>query len=303
MIRAGTCSWTDKTLINSGEFYPKETSTAESRLRYYADHFDTVEVDSTYYAIPNIRNVYLWVERTPDNFTFHIKVYGALTGHGIDPKTLPKDILNLLPVKDKSAKYIYIKESSILKTIAERFIETLYPLAKAGKLGVIVFQFPPWFQYRTQNLDSILTCKTLMKNLHVAVEFRHSSWLTPGRVDSVLHFLRENQFTYITADEPQYSNHATIPFLPDVTSDIAYFRFHGRNKQNWLKEGVETSERYDYLYSDGELREFIKPIHDASKRAKSAFAMFNNCHGGSAVKNALRLRELIKEQSNHGEET
>jgi uncharacterized protein YecE (DUF72 family) len=241
MIRTGTCSWTEKTLINSGEFYPQEAGTAESRLKYYSDHFDTVEVDSTYYAIPNIRNISLWVERTPGNFTFHIKVYGALTGHGINPRTLPKDIFHLLPLKNKSEKHIYVKEPYLLKAIAERFIETLYPLAKAGKLGVIVFQFPPWFQYRIQNLDYLLTCKTLMNDLPVAVEFRHGSWLTPGRVNSVLHFLRENQLTYITADEPQYGNLATVPFLPHVTSDIAYFRFHGRNKETWLKKGVVIS--------------------------------------------------------------
>jgi len=91
MIQTGTCSWTEKTLIQSGEFYPKSVKTAEGRLRHYASFFDTVEVDSTYYAIPDRSNTYLWVERTPENFIFHIKVYGALTGHGIDPKTLPKD--------------------------------------------------------------------------------------------------------------------------------------------------------------------------------------------------------------------
>jgi uncharacterized protein YecE (DUF72 family) len=165
----------------------------------------------------------------------------------------------------------------------------------ADKLGVIVFQFPPWFQYRSQNLDYILKCKELMNNLPVAVEFRHGSWLTSEKVDSVVHFLRKHQLTYITADEPQYDSLATVPFLPDVTTDIAYFRFHGRNKGNWLKKGVETSKRYDYLYADGELREFTKPIRNTSKRAKTTFAMFNNCHGGSAVKNALRLRELMEE--------
>ena len=202
-------------------------------------------MDSTYYAIPNIRNVNLWAQRTPDNFTFHIKVYGALTGHGIDPKTLPKDILNLLSEKDRTNKHVCIKEPDLLKTIAERFIEPLYPLSKADKLGVLVFQFPPWFQYRTQNLDYILYCKTIMKSMPVAVEFRHGSWLTSEKVDSVLHFLRKHQLTYITADEPQYDSLATVPFLPDVTTDIAYFRFHGRNKGNWLKKGVETSKRYD----------------------------------------------------------
>ena len=112
MIHTGTCSWTEKTLIQSGEFYPGDIRTSEGRLRYYASYFHTVEVDSTYYAIPDRRNTYLWVDRTPDNFIFHIKVYGALTGHGIDPKTLPKDIFNLLPDREwrqHSDTAIYIR--------------------------------------------------------------------------------------------------------------------------------------------------------------------------------------------------
>jgi len=293
LIHIGTCSWTEKTLIQSGEFYPKGIRTAEGRLKYYAGHFDTVEVDSTYYAIPDIKNTYLWVDRTPDNFIFHIKVYGALTGHGIDPKTLPKDIFKLLSEKDKTERNIYIKEPSLLKAMAEKFRDILTPLIKDNKLGVLVFQFPPWFQYKTSNLDRILTCKELMQGLPVAVEFRHGSWLTPDRLDSVLQFLRKHQLTYIVADEPQYGNLATIPFLPDVTTEIAYFRFHGRNRDNWLKKGIETSLRFAYLYSDDELREFILSIKSVDKRARVTYAMFNNCHGGFAMKDALRLKELL----------
>ena len=96
MIRTGTCSWTEKTLIQSGQFYPPDARTAEARLRFYATHFDTVEVDSTYYAIPDQKTAWLWDMRTPADFTFHIKAYGALTGHGVDPRTLPRDVQSLV---------------------------------------------------------------------------------------------------------------------------------------------------------------------------------------------------------------
>ncbi len=293
MIRIGTCSWTEKSLIQSGEFYPEEVKTAEGRLRYYAGQFDTVEVDSTYYAIPDRRNTSLWVDRTPENFVFHIKGYGALTGHGIDPNTLPKDIFSILPEKDKTGNRAYVKEPFLLNTIADRFREALYPLQKANKLGVLVFQYPPWFCYSTRNMDFILTGKELMGRLSTAVEFRHGSWLTPDVQDSVFHFLTKHHITYIPADEPQYGNLATVPFIPHLTTDIAYFRFHGRNRENWLKKGVETSLRYAYLYSDKELKEFISPMNNISKRAKVTCAMFNNCHGGFAMRNALRLKEMI----------
>ncbi len=296
MIRVGSCSWTEKTLIQSGEFYPTKVRTAEGRLRYYASLFDTVEVDSAYYAIPDMRTTSLWAERTPDDFIFHIKAYGALTGHGVDPKTLPKDIFDSLTEKDKEARNIYIREQSLVRIIAARFREALAPLVNTKKLGVIVFQFPPWFQYGEKNLDSIIKSKELMQDLPIAVEFRQGNWLAPDRRDTVFDFLRAHQITYIAADEPQYGNLATISFLPQLTTDVAYFRFHGRNKENWLKKGIETSLRFAYLYSDEELKEFVPAVKDLEKRAKVAYVMFNNCHGGFAMKNALKMKELLKEK-------
>jgi len=296
MITVGTCSWTEKTLIQSGEFYPRSVKTAEGRLRYYADHFNTVEVDSSYYAIPDRSNTSLWADRTPENFIFHIKVYGALTGHGIDPKTLPRDIQSTIPIPDREKRYINIKEPSLLKEIAVRFREALVPLSKSNKLGILVFQFPPWFHYRPSNLDYILNCKSLMERLSIGVEFRHGSWLTADKQDTVFKFLKEHQITYIGADEPQYGNLATIPFIPNVTTDIAYYRFHGRNKENWLKKGIATTLRFAYLYSEDELRGFIPALKDSNKRAKITYTMFNNCHGGFAMKNALGIRELMKKE-------
>jgi uncharacterized protein YecE (DUF72 family) len=129
------------------------------------------------------------------------------------------------------------------------------------------------------------------------VEFRHGSWLTPDVQQSVFQFLEETGLTYIAADEPQYGSPATVPFIPRTTSDIAYFRFHGRNKETWLKKGVETALRYSYLYSDQELQEFVPPLRSAGKKAKITYAMFNNCHGGFAMRNALRLKELTGQKT------
>ena len=126
-IRVGTCSWSERSLIESGEFYPKGVSSPEDRLRFYASQFDTVEVDSSYYAIPAIRTTEQWAERTPQAFTFHVKAYGALTGHGIAPKTLPKELREMLPVGDKEKKNIFIKEPVLLKAISDAFVSALAP--------------------------------------------------------------------------------------------------------------------------------------------------------------------------------
>ncbi len=293
MIRVGTCSWTEKTLIRSGEFYPKEAKTAEDRLRHYAGAFNTVEVDSVFYAIPDQTNAWLWNERTPENFVFHIKAYGALTGHTVDARSLPKDIRTELPSKERDKARVSVKEPELVKALAEKLIEALNPLEESGKLGVLVFQFPPWFISNSRNFDSILSCKEMMGRLTIAVEFRHGSWLTPDNAASTFKFLDEHKITYVTADEPQTGTLATIPFLPQVTSDIAYFRFHGRNRKNWFKRGKETADRYNYIYSDQELKEFTGPVIEADRKAKDTYVMFNNCYGSNAVRNASKLEELI----------
>lgn len=292
MIRIGTCSWADKSVIRSGEFYPQGVKTAEERLRFYASQFSTVEVDSTYYAIPLKNTVALWTDRTPDNFIFHIKVYGALTGHGVDPKSLPQEIRDRLP-ESGGGRHVYIRDWGAVSAIAERFLDALMPLRDSGKLGILVFQFPPWFTYSPAHLEIMKTCKHHMGGVPVGVEFRHGSWLLPERRDNVFAFLKTNEITYIAADEPQYDDLSTVPFIPHATTDIAYFRFHGRNKENWHKRGIETSLRYEYSYSDEELRCFITPVRKAAQHVQKTYVMFNNCHGGFAMKNGLRMRELL----------
>lgn len=292
-IRIGTCSWTEKSLIASGEFYPKGISSAEERLRYYASHFDTVEVDSTYYAIPAPRTAELWVERTPADFTFHIKAYGALTGHGMDPHTLPKVLQELVPAADRGRQSIRITDQDLLHAIAEAFTASLAPLRESGKLGQLVFQYPPWFWHKQANLEQILIDQELMGGLPLAVEFRHGSWLSEQHRKQVLVFLQQHRICYVTADEPQYRSMATVPFLPAVTADVAYVRLHGRNSENWLKKGVETSDRYDYLYSGEELASFARVARELSATARLVYVMFNNCRAGHAMRNALELARLV----------
>ncbi len=218
-----------------------------------------------------------------------------MTGHGSDIKAIPKDILKLLPEKELGKRHTYIKEPSLLHMVANRFIDSLQPLIKTTKLGLLIFQYPPWFHYRKDNFDYILFCKELAQGLPIAVEFRHGSWLTPERQDKVFHFLKKHDITYVTADEPQYGTLATVPFIPQFTTDIVYFRFHGRNRENWLKKGIETSLRFSYLYSEDELKSFVPYIKQYDKSKKQVYTMFNNCHGGFAMRNALEMIELLKE--------
>ncbi len=296
MIHFGSCSWTEKTLIKSGEFYPKGASTAEKRLRYYASVFDVVEVDSSYYAIPAEKTVLNWAERTPSDFIFHIKAYALLTGHGADLRSVPPEIRDMLSSDSLKGNRVILKEKEPLREAFRLFREALRPLVQANKIGITVFQFPPYFTYTSQSLDYILFCRDMMEDFRLGVEFRHGSWLLTDKRKEMFSFLRENGITYIVADEPQYNNLSTVPFVPEVTTDIAYFRLHGRNKENWFRKDVETSLRYDYLYSDEELAEFISAVSESSRKAKETYVMFNNCHAAFSMRNSLRLREIMKKK-------
>jgi len=296
MISYGSCSWTEKSLIRSREFYPKGATTAEERLRYYSSIFDVVEVDSSYYAIPSIEMVSNWAERTPPGFLFHIKAYALLTGHSAELKAIPSEIRDMLSADSLKKNRITLRDKKALQTAFRLFRGAFSPLTKTRKAGVVVFQYPPYFVCEPRNLEYILFCKDMMEDFQIGVEFRHGSWLTHERRDSVFSFLREHGITYITADEPQYGNLSTVPFIPQVTTDIAYFRLHGRNKETWVKKGVETSLRYDYLYSDEELKGFVPALLEIDTMAAKTFVMFNNCHLGYSMKNALRLREMIEKK-------
>jgi uncharacterized protein YecE (DUF72 family) len=289
-VRIGTCSWTEKSLIDSGSFYPKEVASAEDRLRFYASRFDTVEVDSSYFAIPTLPMAHAWADRTPDRFLFHVKAFGALTGHFIEPAQLSRELRELLPAADRNQESVHVGEPEVLKAMAHALVAALEPLKRSHKLGFIIFQFPPWFGYKKANRDYLSYCKELMAGLPIAVEFRHGSWLTRHHAEDLFAFLREHKITYITCDEPQYGSMVSAPFHPEITTSMAYLRLHGRNAENWLKQ---CALRYDYLYRHDELKMFAAEIRRLSDRARTTFVMFKNCHGGHAATNALQMRDLL----------
>jgi uncharacterized protein YecE (DUF72 family) len=293
MVHCGLCSWAEKALIQSGEFYPKGVNTAEGRLRYYAEAFDVVEVDASFYAIPAEETVVRWSERTPADFVFHAKAYALLTGHGAELGSIPPEVRDLLTVEDLGKGRVVVKEREPLEAAFRLFREAFMPLKAAGKMGITVFQYPSQFVCRPGNFDYILFCREAMGDFPIGVEFRNGSWLASEKRESVFSFLRDHSITYIVADEPQYGSFATVPFVPEVTSQVAYFRLHGRNREHWLKKGVGTSQRYKYSYSDEELKEFVAPVLEASDKARETFVMFNN-HGSPAIQNAAQLRRMLK---------
>ena len=297
-ILIGTASWTDKSLVDSGLFYPPAIETADERLRYYATQFPLVEVDSAYYALPSARNSVLWARRTPEQFLLAIKAFRFFTQHQSPPSALPRDIRDAMgPIQRKNLYYRDIP-AELLQELWERFRFAIHPLLDAGKRGLVLFQFPPWFVYRTSNLDHILICQSILGAYPVAVELRNSSWFEVKHRKGVFDFERRNGLAHVVADEPQ-GFPSSIPTLWEVTAPTAVVRLHGRNRETWAKKGLSSlAARFNYLYSEDELSDLAEPIRGLDKKAEQVHVLFNNNFTNYAQRNARQLQDLLKSFQN-----
>jgi uncharacterized protein YecE (DUF72 family) len=289
-IRVGISSWTEPTLIKSG-WYPADATTAEDRLRYYASKFPAVEVDSTFYAMPNEKTAQLWVERTPKDFTFNAKAYALLTQHPTPAARLPKDLRE--KVGDSKGN-LYFKDLAPKdkENVWDRFREGLQPLQDAGKLGAIVFQFPKWFLPSPASYRFMEDLREWLPDFGIAIEFRQASWMKEERRARVLKFLQDHGYTYVVVDEPQGFN-SSVPPVVAVTAPLGMVRYHGRNIETWEKTGISTAEKFRYLYQQSELKPWVPNLRDMAKRATEVHAIFNNCYSDYAVRNADDLGELL----------
>jgi uncharacterized protein YecE (DUF72 family) len=293
-ILVGTSSWTDPTLLRSG-WYPRGVNTPEKKLRFYSLNFPIVEVDSAYYALPSRDTVRLWVERTPPEFVFDVKAFALFTQHPTPVRSLPQDIQMALPEKLRQRASLYQKDVSadLAGEIWRRFVDALLPLDSAGKLGVVLFQFPQWFLPGSETCEYILRCGEMMGQYRIGVEFRSSVWLAEKNMKATLGFLRDNSLPFVCVDEPQ-GFRSSVPPVAEVTSDIGIVRFHGRNRETWEKKGVTAAERFDYLYSVDELSEWVPKIKAMSEKAQVMHVLFNNCCGDKGVRNARDMDILLK---------
>lgn len=263
MTRIGTSGYSFSDW--KGPIYPKSIKNP-SLLPYYEIElgFDTVEVNFTYYRLPNARTTEAMVKKVSDKFTFVVR----------SNKDMTHEIWS-----DKKRTEI-IDNSDVFT----QFMEGLEPMTEKNKLACILLQFPVFFFASSRNEDYILQCKDRLKGVPLVVEFRNSAWIS----DRTLDFLKNNDLGFCIVDEPPLPR--LVPYKPIATSDVAYFRFHGRNK-NWFRASRE--ERYNYLYSEEELKKFVPDIEKMSRSGLNTLVFFNNCHAGSAARNALMMKKFL----------
>jgi uncharacterized protein YecE (DUF72 family) len=297
-IRVGISSWADPALIESGAFYPRKSMSAEARLRFYASVFDVVEVNASYYAIPDVLTVRRWTERTPPGFIFHVKAWSLMTGHHPRPQALPAEVQAALPPRVRRTRRGELLADDVppegLDAAFRVFRAALGPLETAGKLGYVLFQFAPWVHYEPRRLDYLTSLPGRLPGCAVAVEFRHRSWF-PDHADETLHALRAARLAHVIADAPAVAG--AMPHVTAVTAPMAVLRLHGRHAEGWLRQlrGEEPSvrEKYDYLYSEAELAAMLPEIHGLAAESEGVFVSFNNNNRDYPVRNARMLRRLL----------
>lgn len=288
----GTASWTDSTLVKSDTFYPSSLRTAEERLRFYATQFNAVEVDASYYTLLSEKNAQLWAERTPLGFIFDVKAFALLTQHAAEVARLPLNLKAMLTKQERAQRRLERPSKEVLEMAFQMFHSSLTPLRAAGKLGMLLFQFPPYFTCRASNFAYLESLRARLPGDSIAIEFRHSSWVAEGRQRrESLDFLRSNGLCYVSVDEPQLRS--TLPSFLETTAPEAYIRFHGRNREAWHARGLTVAERYKYLYSERELAEWAQRIRSLGGISR-AHVIFNNCYRNFGVMNATTMRAMLE---------
>jgi len=293
-ILTGSCSWTERTLVQDAGWYPRRTMSAEDRLRFYATRFPLTEIDSTYYAPPAEQQARLWAERTPEGFRFDVKAYSLLTGHPTRPRSLWRDLREQLPDDIAAKRNVYAThlEPDALDEAWRRFAAALRPLQDAGKLGSVLFQYPRWFVPRRENRQELEALRERLPDYRISVEFRSPMWLAEQRDrDRTLGMLEEHGLVFVCVDAPEISG---LPRLLAITNpELFVVRFHGRADSTWAETTGSAAERYRYLYSEQELEELARPIAEQALEARESHLLMNNCYSDYSVRNAAELRDLV----------
>ena len=294
-VRVGTASWTDPTMTASGVFYPPDAKSAEDRLRFYASRFSVVEVDATYYALPQEQMSKRWVERTPDHFVFDVKAHALMTGQPSEVKRLPKAMREALPEDVAKKSRVYAKDlpKDVADEVWRAFRDGVDPLASTGRLGAVFLQFPRWVFPSNEARAGILEARERLKGLPIAIEFRHSSWWNEKNAERTMRFLDDNDIAYVMVDEPQGFKSSVPPVVAVTSPDLAVVRFHGRNAETWEKRNITPAERFRYLYDEDELADWAPRIQSTARETRSTHVLMNNCYGNYGTTNAAQLADLL----------
>ncbi|HEX4864133.1 MAG TPA: DUF72 domain-containing protein [Acidimicrobiales bacterium] len=284
----GTTSWADRGLVQSGSFYPKKTMTARERLGYYATRFPLAEIATTYRFPPTPELSRQWVERTPDGFTFDLRAWSLLTGAPTMPDSLWPDLQDELRDRSRDQRRLYPGHLSSegYEECWERFAHAIRPLRDAGRLGVVILQYPSWFSPRPEAWAELALARHRLSDVRLAVEFRSPKWLEGDACEPTLEWLEEHGLGFVCVDGPAEGPRA-LPAVSAVTSDVAVVRFVGR------RHVEDEPWTWPYRYSADELLEWVPRLLDLASSATEVHVLMDNSWRSDAVDNAAGLASLL----------
>jgi uncharacterized protein YecE (DUF72 family) len=287
-IRVGTSSWADPGFV--AEWYPPDLP-ARDRLAYYAERFEAVEVNSTFYAIPDERTVRRWAEVTPDDFTFDVKVHRLLSRHSAGPDSLPRSLRDRASTQGRGRVRLTKRLEAAL---ADALLEAVAPLADAGKLATFLVALSPGFSPYEHDVDELAPLVARIAPHPVAIELRHRSWVSrPERLERTLGWFEGHGAVWVGVDAPRGRSITIMPPIDAVTDPrIAYLRAHGRNAEGYVR-GRSVAERFGHRYSDEELGEIGGRARELADTAEQVRLHFNNNRGSDAPVAGERMRELL----------
>jgi len=291
----GTSSWAERSLIDSGKFYPPELKDTPARLAYYAQRFDLAEIDSTYYALPSRKNIETWSSAVPDGFRFVVKAFALFTQHPTQLSSIPKSFRDALPAEAKKKSRVYEKDipAEVSSELWRIFLAALRPMREAGKLGAILIDFPPWFVPSDENRAYIARAREQVPDDRVIVEFRNTLWIADDATASATFgLLRELACGFVCADEPQGLKTGFPPAVA-VTAPVAAVRFRGRNAKRWEDKSAKTEEKLNWWYTDEELSEWLPRIRELADQSEELYLTFNTKAEDQSVVNAALLQKLL----------
>jgi uncharacterized protein YecE (DUF72 family) len=263
---------------------------ARDRLPWYAERFDAVELNSSFYAIPEQGTVARWVEVTPKGFIFDVKLHRILSRHSAGVDSLPPDMRDGVQTTDRGRVRL---TPALEQAIVERTLESAAPLEQSGRLGAFLLQLTPSFSPSRHKLDELDGVLAGLAPRPVAVEFRHRGWVSDERAEDTFQWLSDHGAAFVAVDAPPGDHVPIMPPIDAVTrDDLAYMRMHGRNTEGYLK-GKSVAERFAYDYSDDELKEIATRAKGMAEDADAVHVLFNNNRGADAPTSARRFRQLL----------
>lgn len=287
-ILVGTASWTDPGFIE--RWYPKKMA-AHERLPWYAQHFEMVEVNSTFYSVPDARTVERWCASTPDDFRFDIKIHQLFSFHSTQRKLLPPELQRRA---NANAKGKVTASPGLQDALLDSFLQPMSILQSAGKFGVFLLQLSPAFSPRKRQLSELQPLVDKLADYPLAIEFRNRNWVVGDQLRSTIDFLHDHRVGFVNVDAPAADHFSIVPSnLNEVTNrDFTYLRLHGRDAKAYLT-GKTVAARFNYDYSDEEISEIAERSRKLAAEAKDVHVVFNNNNLDYAPRAALRLRKAL----------